>query len=166
MLDNLVAFIENFSNATALWWLFHEKTGGGRKFSVTPSDKKRDFYNPWTKTGIFFTNSDTKQDFLLPQTCFFLVTPRQYCLSPRTVFLANFIPSISFCQFCPLGQLFSPILPHRTVYFDNFAPLRHFSKMLPPRTPFQDKKKDFQYPPRTGRFDLPDKKTISSPLFF
>jgi len=43
-----------------------KKQEGGRKISVTPSDKIGIFATPWPKTGIFLTPSDTKQYFFTP----------------------------------------------------------------------------------------------------
>jgi len=86
----------------------------------------------------------------------------------------------------PLGQnwdFFTPLGPPSDPKQDFFNPPQTFFRQFyPPRTPFletpliqkiavlypQDKNKDFQYPPRTGRFDPLEQKGhfLPPPLLF
>jgi len=149
---------------------------GGRKISLTPSDKIRIFQPPGQKRVFSLPPSDTKQDFFtLLGHVLFLWPPRQFCpILP---------PSDSFsCRFYPLGQFFVN-LPPRTAFFTHFTPLGHFFNNFTPLghfflRPLSDKNCIF-LPPRSktrifstpfghGNLTPSDKKAISSPpsIFF
>jgi len=140
-----------------------KKTGGGRKFSVTPSDKIGVFSTPWTKT-------DTKQDFLPHRTFFFLWPPGQFCpiLSHSDSFSHKCYPprTVCFVHVTPLGQLFSPFYPPQTVYFDNFTPLGFFFRQFYPlghlflRTPLGQKLHIFTPRTKTRIFSTPMDRAI------
>jgi len=171
---------------------------GGRKISVTPSDKigifqprgpKRVFsLTPSAKKGFFypvdmflFSCDKTvlsnftpliqfSSRFYPPRTLFFSVN-----FTPLGQFFVTFTPSDSFfTDFNPVSQIFSSILLPRTVYLDNFIPLRHFDENFtfswdPPRTKIavffipRSKTRIFCTPLGQDDFTPLDKKAISSP---
>jgi len=139
--------------------------GGEEIFRDLPGQNVN-LFTPWTKTGIFLTPSDTKQDLYPPRTYLFLLSPRQFCsiLPPSDSFPANFAPlGQFFCQFypprtafsnyfTPLGHFILTILLPSDIFFDDFTPLGQFF-LRPPDILFftsSDKNKDFPYPPGQG----------------
>jgi len=134
---------------------------GGRKFSVTPSDKIGIFFNPWTKRVFSLPPSDTKQDFLPLGHIFFLLTPSQFCqilppsgqlftpiLPPSDSFLSILYPSDSFFHPFYHGQFILTVLPPQT-FFDDFTPTYIFFFLRPPLGHKFAKNKNFHYIPLT-----------------
>jgi len=92
-----------------------KKTGGGRKFSVTPSDKIGIFSTAWTKTGIFLTPLGHKSDICYPlghaSSCDPQTVLSNFTVFPADSFLSIFSPIIPPP---PLGQFILTFLPPQT----------------------------------------------------
>jgi len=105
-----------------------KKQEGGRKLSVTPSDKIEIFSTPWKKRVFFLTPLGHKTGSFTPLGHgFFLVCdPAPFCpiLPPSDSFLSILSPSVSF--------FFHQFYPPRITFFTHFTPLGQFILIILP----------------------------------